>query len=393
MGDCIKAPPSKRRKLTKTLSDAYGQLEVERDSLSRTEYYRRRLDIVKQPHRIEADQRSKRAAIAQWDRDSHKGLFMTTIILRMIFSKIRKMRKDAPSYYVKINGRWIQQSRLFARVGSEVGANEIRSLISAMGPMHLHNVFAGDDAFHQSMKPLLLKGKNVEQKIRLLNFSMEFQFLVRMEARPAKLLHYCTLACSEPMEFARAMRSSHLMPVSPRFGQGDNQKSWYCNLLSYAQSKDWDSWDALVVRICQERLFSDGELRVLASILALAPSHTMDRMSLYRAAMGSAAFRRKNYLEAFLVHGLWSDVSDPELAGIDNGPGARELFKLTGLSRPELVGAMAELCDDLVKVEVYEKASGWCYAYTPQALGLRRSAITEAVVQFWSCAQGPLITP
>ena len=228
-------------------------------------------------------------------------------------------------------------------------------------------------------------------KNTLLNFSMEFQFLVRMETRPAHLLHYCKLARSEPMEFARAMRSSHLMPVSPRFGQGDNQKSWYCNLLFYAQSKDWASWDALVVRICQERLFSDGELKVLVSILALAPSHIMDRMSLYRAAMGSAAFRRKNYLEAFLVHGLWSDASDLELARIDNGPGAGEFFKLTGISRSEMVSAMAEYCDALVKVEVYEKASGRCYVYTPQALGLCRSAITEAVVQYWSCAQGRIL--
>ena len=301
------------------------------------------------------------------------------------------MRKDAPSYFVKINGRQIQQSWLFARAGSEVGAKKIRSLISAMGSMHLHNVFAGDDVFHLSMKPLLSKGENVEQKIRLLNFCMEFQFLVRMETRPAHLLHYCKLARSEPMEFARAMRSSHLMPVSPRFGQGDNQKSWYCNLLFYAQSRDWASWDALVVRICQERLFSDDELKVLVPILALAPSHIMDRMSLYRAVMGSGAFRRKNYLEAFLVHGLWSDASELELVRIDNGPGAGEFFKLTGISRSEMVSAMAEYCDALVKVEVYEKASGRCYVYTPQALGLCRSAITEAVVQYWSCAQGRIL--
>eukprot|EP00973_Karenia_brevis_P096361 12431513-Karenia_brevis.AAC.3 len=112
-------------------------------------------------------------------------------------------------------------------------------------------------------------------------------------------------------EFGEWCWSRGIVPVSPRFGQGDNAKSWHTQLVNAVAHKEHmviSSLEGLVDHPANFLRFDTGpschKAAVIASICDLPPDGRMPRVQTYHRVLGSMPgvghFALKNYFEALV---------------------------------------------------------------------------------------------
>ena len=139
-----------------------------------------------------------------------------------------------------------------------------------MAIMHVHNVFPEDDTLHQNVKTVLTSvSHDPACQVHYLSFFFEFAFVPHYESKTKKLK---ALAKLDGPSFAAHCWHNKLLPVSPRYGQGDRAKAWYKQLLRHIKANDAAAFQDLIKRIHAERVFTYQEAAVIANIAALPPS-------------------------------------------------------------------------------------------------------------------------
>ena len=85
--------------------------------------------------------------------------------------------------------------------------------------MHLHHVFPGEDTLHQNIAKIIEEAhKDKALQIQYLSFFFEFSFLTQFATKYHVLKKYAEL---DAKSFGQACWDNFILPISPRFGQGD----------------------------------------------------------------------------------------------------------------------------------------------------------------------------
>ena len=155
--------------------------------------------------------------------------------------------------------------RLFGKT-SDFNQHFCNHLVQGMACMHLHHVFHHQDTLHQSSASFLkAAARDPALQLHYLFFFMAFMFLPQFITSVKKLRECATM---DPEAFAEWCWKKRVIPVSPRFGQGDRAKSWYKQLLSHAANNE-TAFKELITRIHTERVLDYRVCSALAATLQL----------------------------------------------------------------------------------------------------------------------------
>eukprot|EP00973_Karenia_brevis_P096362 12431513-Karenia_brevis.AAC.4 len=144
------------------------------------------------PHKVDPKKATKEFAMSQWDRDGHKSLFFLTMVVRQLYQKLPSLRlTELRDHRLWVNGRPVVISFLF-RDHAQFDQAVFQSISSAMGRMHVHNVFPVHDTLHQSITDVLNSAKSHKAwQVYFLSFFFEFSYLTQFETR-SSVLKQCT---------------------------------------------------------------------------------------------------------------------------------------------------------------------------------------------------------
>ena len=400
----------KKRQLRVRVSEETRDIVTNRSKFSK-KYVNKRLQAVRmQAHKVSPHKANKTYALRylydqttgqdiKLKQSDHTGFFAVTIIVRQLFSLNALLRESKfQGYQLKIKGRFVQQSLLFGRGSDAMSSVIFLSLCHAMGSMHLHNVFASKDTLHSTINGMLEEEKDGAERVRLLSFFFEFAFLVHFVHDADKLLELANLS---PEQFANHCYAEGYNPVSPRFGQGKGGKSWHPNLTAYLEGLEETKYIALIVDIYHTKVLTKAEALVVFSICQLPAQGRMSRNKMFRSIFhnttGYGDFAAKNYLEALMAHDMYAGATQEDLSKLQDGPGATHYWDTTRISRKAMLKALGEHFADMhidkdghtsKTICVREIATGDEHLYSLRDLGVTQDSVTEAVLQFWSCAQG-----
>ena len=344
-----------KRCLSITLSDDLTQIskKIKTGELSERRTRQLKAEAHCTPHCVDAEKATTQFAIGQWNKEQHKSIFFLTIVARQLFHKDAALRKSAfQEHRLLLNNKYIQDSRLcrvYASTGKKLDQYMVGCLFKAMSIMHLHNLQPQEDTLHRSIAPVIAAAHaNPAKQVRYLSFFFEFSYLIHFESEPKMLKKY---AAMDAASFANHCWKQQMLPVSPRFGQGNGQKSWYMQLLDYIKHGDKDSFTAKVVEIHNDRVMTCAESAVIAAICALPAEGRMPRAESFKRqtslAAGLGKFYRKNMTEALIAHGIWQEPTPKEYAELADGPGAEAYWTGTGITRQQMLQYLHNTIDAL----------------------------------------------
>ena len=301
-------------------------------------------------HKVVPEKTTTEFALAQWDKEEHKGMYFLTMIVRQLYAVDKTLRDTQfQNHKMEINGRTVGISHLFRNLNGDFGNEDFKNLCAAMAQMHLHHVFAADDTLHKNIVNIIHGAHNNKaQQVRLLNFFFEFSYLAQFETRPAVLKQYAKL---DGPALGAVCWAKGIIPISPRFGQGDGAKSWHRQLCKFVEEGKHGKtkFIAKVAEIHERRVFSDAEANLLASICDLPSAGRLSRMPefnhFFKAMPKFGDFAAKNYSEALLAHGLWPNPTQEEFKLLKDGPGADRYWNQTNIRRADMVKYLHDMID------------------------------------------------
>jgi hypothetical protein len=226
---------------------------------------------------------------ALWTREDHGGIFVLTIVIRLLLRHNPGLRKTRfRRTRLRIRGRWAYQSCLFRHKGELSKqfncVDDLETLIQAMCSMHLHNTIASQDRLHQSILDIVQEPIDGARKVQLLSFFFEFAYVTQFGQTKEQL---CEFAHMTPEAFANTCFDRGIVPVSPRFGQGAGGKNWHRNSVEYlvAGERERATFVALVCRIYSERVLSSEEAALVFACcqLSAAPGGRSERVVMFNA--------------------------------------------------------------------------------------------------------------
>ena len=187
-----------------------------------------------EPHYVSPEKTTTAYALSEWSKEEHVSLFFLTIITRQLFSLDERIRAGHfANHALSINSRPVAKSFLF-RDSPDFTSNVFYMLCDSMGRMHLHNVFPANDTLHQSIVDVI----SADKQVAYLSFFFEFSYLTQYENRPRVLKRYADM---EPTVFAKTCWAKQILPISPRFGQGDQKATQNPCLKHYINTFFWIS--------------------------------------------------------------------------------------------------------------------------------------------------------
>lgn len=319
--------------------------------------------------------------------DQMVGEFVMSLIMRTMFAASPLLRKaDMRKSSWSINGDRLEQSKLFAR-SERLPTATIHHMATALSVMHCHSPQSEDDHSHVSLQTCWSRSDFANQ-IRVSSFFQEFSFFLHFESRSSQINKVVVMNATD---FGIYCWQCQIVPVSPRFGQGQG-KTWHALLRKYSAHGEKDKFVTLIASIHQWRVLSVPEARVVASVLGLpAPwNRVQELINFFRHKpcekknFKGGRFYRKNHIESLMANRLFDDARIEELALLEDGPFAKQFLTLTGLSRLELVeksqSLMKKVCPCHVQVVLQDGKM------QVRALKIKANDIHDRLVQFWACA-------
>ena len=154
---------------------------------------------------------------------------------------------------LEINGRPVSICCLF-RESEDFDQTVFENLCSAMGQMHLHNVFPQNDTLHRSIALVIQRAHgDTALLIKYLSFFFEFSYLTQYETNPHKLKRCAEMGAKE---FGEYCLLKEIVPITPRFGQGDGPKSWFKQLLKAIEETKPEDFVGKIVSVHQTRVLT-----------------------------------------------------------------------------------------------------------------------------------------
>jgi len=261
--------------------------------------------------------------------------------------------------------------------------------------MHIRHPAAEEDHIHQITAGLVrVKGCNVRTHIWRAAWVLEFAFLSRW--LDAKGIRKAMKLSQEKggKAFAEFCWRGHMIPISPRHGQG-TQKALHSRLKKYAAAGDQRAFRKEIEAYFKSRVLTTRECRTLAEIVS---DTSVNRIKAINDALanknGYGDFAAKNLIEVFCVHRILENVTDAEWASLKNGQGANRFLTQCGISRAEMTTYLKTFFEGLKRNNNLSiKLPGSKMKKVPyNKLGLPISCFTDRLTQYWSCAQGRVLT-
>ena len=401
----------KARQLKPRISEETAKIVSNKDRVGRRSVLKRLKKLTGKKHHMNSAKASKTYALEllynqRTGQDimltgaDHRAYFFLMMIIRQLYAVNPALRKAKfQGYQLKVNGRFVQQCCLFGRGSDAIDAWIFQSLCHCIASMHVHSVFASEDAFHASIRVVLEMTQDGVERVHLLSFFFEFSWLFYYEHDSNRLRH---LASLDAEAFAAHCFDNGYNPVSPRHGQGKGGKTWHPNLTEHLIRRQRSQYVELIMEIYKARVLTRAEATVVHAICQLpADEGRMSRMKMFKSIFVNTTaygpFAEKNYMEIYVAHGLFANPTRQELAMVSDGPGAEHYWKVTHIERASMLKAVNEFMDELkvgadgqkaLCISVVEKASGEELLYSMACLGMVPGCMNEGVMQFWSCATG-----
>ena len=388
---------SGKRVLKVTRSEAIADIEA--SSSSDCTKRRKKRDLAKQVLSLPPERRSSKFAIQQWDVAHHRALFALTILMRALVNVFPELRDNPDEKFsVRVGSKRLEQSALFRPMLKSETCKfktfEYHSFCKVLRLMHLHNPTAEGDHIHRITESLIWKqGVDMPGRVSSAVFFMEFAFLGRwLDARD-----FWRARKMSKKKFANYCWENGMVPITPRHGQGTN-KSLHAQLKQCATVNNKKEFCRLLENFHGARMLTKQEARTIAAIVARPATDETNRISDVNAVLekkpGYGDFTAKNLVEVLSVHKLLQHVTAAEWKSLKNGPGASRFLSECGISRADMleyvlsVFSKFEQDDNLSVILPGGRTKHVPYA----ALKLPLSAFTERLVQYWSCAQGRILT-
>lgn len=388
---------SGKRVLKATRSEAVAGIEKSKGS-DRTKR-RKTHDLANQVLTVSLERRSSRFAVQQWDVAHHRALFAFTILIRALLNVFPELRANPDDKFsVHLGSKRLEQSALFRPMLNSGTCKfktfECHSFCKALRLMHLHHPAAEMDHIHQVAGSLFCKrGVDMPDKVWSAVFFLEFAFLGRWlgagDLWRARMM--------TKTQFAKYCWENAMVPITPRHGQGTN-KSLHAHLKECAVSGKKDEFCTLLEGFHAARMLTMQETRAIAAIVVRSPKDETNRISDINGVLakktGYGDFAAKNLVEVLNVHGLLQHVTPAEWKALKNGPGASRFLNECGIPRADMLKFVkSAFCkfaqDDNLSVTLPD---GRTKKVRYAALNLPLSAFTERLMQYWSCAQGRILT-
>ena len=336
----------------------------------------------------------------KWTLDDHKGLFLLTMLLRLLFRHDPNLRRaHFWNARLQIKSGSVYQCSFF-RTGDNISEqfnceDDFTSLADAMSTMHIHSVVAEHDRLHQSVKAIVQEPAEGTRKVQLLNFLKEFAFVTQCGQTTNQLRE---LANITPELFANSCYDRRIVPISPRYGQGAGGKNWHRNLVRYLVAAERTNFVTLVEQVYAARVFSMAEAGLIYQCCQLAtqPGGRCQRVDMFNAIFsqltGFGALACKNYWEALVAHNIIQNSTPDEATQVADGPGAKHYWLTAGVSREKILETvLAYIKDPKCKIVVKYRDTGVQTEIFFAELGLSEHNVDESLCQFWACAVGRIM--
>eukprot|EP00959_Pyramimonas_sp_CCMP1952_P298140 6236307-Pyramimonas_sp.AAC.2 len=122
-------------------------------------------------------------------------------------------------------------------------------------------------------------------------------------------------------------------------------------------------------------------------------------IAVLKSKKGFGALSVKNVIEVLRVHNILANISLEETSKIPDGPGAAQFWRLTKISRDEMVAYLKDTIQNMKDVALrtgkkpvaVSLSTGKTVEYDMNQLGFEESSVDHALAQYWSCAQSRIL--
>jgi len=380
-----------RRVLKPTLSEA---VEEETNiaaalDLGPRQKRRRLAGVMNSSYRVACAKTSAKFACEQWTndcKDYHPSLFLLTILIRIAYGSIKGLRDYAANnqWALIINEQPLYKSVLFRSLydngHKRMDMNMFNTFTKVMAVMHVHNVFAPQDAFHRAVAPALALVTGFAAKLARLSFYYSFSFIT-LWADDARALD--KLYRMSPASFARWCWTQHAVPVTNRYGIGADGAKTSHSILMRSAGRDRTTFLDTIIDQCNACITFAEAKTLEADMQKATATGARNRMQVLNSFFDNRRdgdFARKNTAEVMSAQGLIVWSSD-ELLHLKNGPGASRYWSFSQHTRPEHMHIVRTLYSHITSVKVE-----WTRR-SPLKLAFPSTDLDDEVGQFWACAQ------
>ena len=197
-----------KRILTATLSD--DLLAIETAATSDRSCRRKKAEARKLVHILPALRLSLGHAVSSWPLSQQEGLFMLTMIIRLILIKFPHYRQmPLEGCNIVINGRRVEQSFLFR--SDHMPTRRIDSLCKAMAMMHCTAPRSEHCSCYTVIVGVIRTARTTASTIVLCCFLLEFSALCLHKSSQKALLKLSSL---NAMGFATYCWDSQVIPIT-----------------------------------------------------------------------------------------------------------------------------------------------------------------------------------
>ncbi len=382
---------ARKRVLKRTRSEAEAAVKEGAVGKSTRTLQRQQKGLQAEVFRVDPKKTGAIYILKRWTalengRDYHPRLFLLAMIIRCVFDAVRGLRAACAAtrdkvWRLQINGERFERSCLFRKLDTtkHVNTTFFDILVHSMARMHCHSVLPTKDSFHKKVAPVLTLKVQLQAKVRRLLFFFEFTFLLHF-VTDVDQLERCFLM--EPQHFAMWCFKSKIIPICNRYGQGRGAKTAWARLMKSAHAQD----QVQFVKIIAEhhtRVPSTDQCREVAAILTGGDNRVQKLCSFLQEQDNAhyGDFAQKNYIECFVAQRLLLPT-EAELAAWPDGDGSKTYYQGIGWTRPEFIPEVRRLYGAIESVDIIRDG-----VTRSVKMPFKASDITEALGQYWGCAQ------